>query len=230
MTSLPRNVTCDVSKPLATEAKRVDKPAFVKGHHKTMSLPPPLNLADPVLVKAESVNKEGEHDMEGSFSEGQASVKEIVTAIENLNSPEDEKFKGMRRSASLPSWRKNEEAPDSVVCNFPLSQQRIPETDTDSPAEELVFGQEASGFYIGNGSAHPLSTTPPSDANSNNSNNRVVEQGFEDGAACAFVTSSPRDLSASGRQGLSPELLHAIREVSYKGFFKCLFKRLVKQK
>ena len=185
--------------------------SFVKGHQKTSSLPPP---ASDVVLKGGQVYAKEDDVRQGrcqSASEAPTSVKQIVTAIESLQSPEVEgrsSNEGMKRSASMPTRKKN--GGPTFPSNLFATAERILESEADyvlrNPAPE-------SSFYIGTGDdeEEPVRNFP-SDLNANNNNNNCHCAASPD-VSSSFQTQKPADFSEEERHRMSPEVLHVIREV-----------------
>ena len=208
--------TDDVSNP-STQAENINQDplnkstkseSFVKGHHKTLSLPPATIDPPPSANQEYALDDDVTQNRSQSCSDTPTSVKQIVTAIESLHSPEPEISEGIKRSASLPTWRKK-----AGPGNFALATEGVSERELDLARPDMKF-------FIGDSDNADGQTQNVSDMNSNNNNNRsslssVPEVAYD-------VTFAPQSLLSDGssdkRHRMSPEILQMIREVRHHSF------------
>jgi len=181
---------------LSTSQKTKQSDGFVKGHQKTLSLPPVASDPPPSANVEYAQDDDVTQNRSQSCSDAPASVKEIVTAIESLHSPEPENGEGIKRSASLPTWRKK-----AGPGNFSFTPEGITEAEADASPPD-------TNFFIGDADddSECQQTQNVSDVNSNNSNNNNLHTAPEVAHGISFE--SPKD-----RHRMSPEVLQMIREV-----------------
>ncbi|CAK8686511.1 unnamed protein product [Clavelina lepadiformis] len=156
--------------------------SFVKGHHKTMSLPP-ANFA-PVPVTPPRNDKDL-LSRSRSYSEAQAkalSVKKIVTEIESRygsDATSEEAKPGdvtIHRTMSMPNTRRKIGSPCVPTCVFVPVREAL--CEVDDVVSEQPEAQAKSCFFIGDSqpafSAPDVAPCCGVTSNNNNNNNNVT--------------------------------------------------------
>ena len=180
---------------------------FVKAHHKALSLPFTASNPSPI-EKQENARSEDDvtQNRSQSCSDAPSSVKQIVTAIESLHSPEIENSNGIKRSASLPSWRKN-----GGSLNPTQNSESIKEADDNSTKPDAT---EESTFVTGDTDSDDRVATERSDnLNSNNNNSSILSAASEVTNDITSASSLQSDGFHEERRHMSPDFLRMIREV-----------------
>nr|CAB3262627.1 uncharacterized protein LOC100180990 [Phallusia mammillata] len=194
---------CDDTVPIMQVDEDSQKPVFVKGHHKTASLPPTsMDIDVPKAVDPPNTDESLMGPRSRSFSETQAfSVRKIVTAIESRQDPSTGEIRvrpegeGIQRTMSMPSSRRHQTSPltpSGSSCAFVPVAEVPMETDD---AENAAKGD--SQFYIGDRQA-----SPKPNPNSNNNNNSPASEMAPE----SFVISPPFSLTSSPAKPIAPKL------------------------